>query len=117
MGMTGIKRLDQQFQLILLSPKTGESESVLSGIYFPEYLDWSPDGKSITFVSSLDEDNQAIFVFDVKARSLILIAKGKVFSFQDLSWSPDSQSIAVLWCDGIDCENSEIRKYSIPAIK
>ncbi len=118
MGMEGIIRLDQQFQLIFLYPDTGNWESALSGIYYPESPDWSPDGRNIAFVSHFTEDKEeGLWVFDAVSKSLILIAKGGEFSFKDLSWSPDSKFLAVLWCDGIDCDRSEIRKYSIPTIK
>lgn len=118
MGMTGIKRLDQQFQLIFLSPDTGDWESAFSGIYYPESLDWSSEGRYIAFVSHFIEDKEeGLWVFDAVSKSLILIAKGGEFSFKDLSWSPDSKFLAVLWCDGIDCNRSEIRKYSLPTIK
>lgn len=107
MGVEGIARLDKQSQLLLLSPETGESESVLSGIYYPESIEWSPDGENIAFVGDLTNE---LWVFNVKTRSLFLIAKGG--EFDDLSWSPDSQKIAVIWC--IECEKSEVRQYTLP---
>jgi len=109
MGVAGISRLDKQSQLLLVSPETGESESVLSGIYYPEFIEWSPDGESIAFVGDLTNE---LWVFDVETRSLFLIAKGG--EFDDLSWSPDSKNIAVIWCDSMECEKSEIRQYTLP---
>jgi len=108
MGVEGIARLDKQSQLILFSPETGESESVLSGIYYPEFIQWSPDGKNIAFVGDLTNE---LWVYNVETGSLFLIARGG--EFDDLSWSPDSKNIAVIWCDGMECENSEIRQYSL----
>lgn len=108
MGIEGIARLDKQSQLVLISPETGESESVLSGIYYPEFIAWSPNGESIAFVGDLTNE---LWVFNVKTRSLSLIDKGG--EFDDLSWSPDSRKIAVIWCEAMDCEMSEIREYDL----
>jgi hypothetical protein len=112
MGVQGIARLDKQSQLVLFSPDTGESETVLSGIYFPESVEWSPDGKSIAFIGNLTTDSNGIWIFDVDTRSLLLIAEGGYF--KDLSWSPDSQKIAAIWCSALECETSEIRQYILP---
>jgi WD40 repeat protein len=109
MGVQGAARLDEQSQLVLLSPETGESESVLSGIYYPEFIEWSPDGENIAFVGDLTNE---LWVFNVETRSLFLIDKDG--EFDDLSWSPDSRNIAVLWCDQMECEKSEIRQYTLP---
>lgn len=109
MGVKGIARLDKQTQLILFSPETGESESVLSGIYYPEFIEWSPDGESIAFVGDRTKE---LWVFNVETPSLFLIDKGG--EFDDLSWSPDSRHIAIIWCDEQDCEKSEIRQYTLP---
>lgn len=109
MGVQGAARLDKQSQLVLLSPETGESESVLSGIYYPEFIEWSPDGENIAFVGDLTNE---LWVFNVETRSLFLIDKGG--EFDDLSWSPDAKNIAVIWCDKMECEKSEIRQYTLP---
>lgn len=112
MGVEGIARLDKQSQLLLLSPETGEAESVLSDIYLPESIEWSPDGRNIAFIGALTNGLEGMWLFDVETRSLLLIAKGGYF--KDLSWSPDSQKIAVIWCNGIECEKSEVRQYMLP---
>jgi WD40 repeat protein len=111
-GMEGFRRLDQQYQLVLISPHTGESESVLSGVYDPRSIEWSPDGRRIAFVGSLANDISGVWLFDVESESLFLVIEGE--HFEGLSWSPDSQYIAVIWCDGIECEKSEIRQYTMP---
>lgn len=109
MGVEGTARLDKQSQLIFFSPETGESESVLPGIYYPEFIEWSPDGENIAFVGDLTNE---LWVFDAETRSLFLIDKGGEFG--DLSWSPDSKDLAVIWCDNLECEKSEIRRYTLP---
>jgi WD40 repeat protein len=106
MGVQGAARLDKQSQLVLFSSETGESEAVLSGIYYPEFIEWSPNGEIIAFVGDL---NNELWVFNVETQSLFLIANGG--EFDDLSWSPDSRKIAVIWCEAIECEKSEIRQY------
>jgi WD40 repeat protein len=112
MGVTGMARLDEPSELFFIFPETGRSESVLSGIYFPAFLEWSPDGERLAFRGSLVNDLYGIWIFDIRTKSLLLVAKGE--HFKDLSWSPDSQKLAVIWCDTIDCEKSEIRQYTRP---
>lgn len=109
MGVEGIPRLDKPTQLVLFSPETGESESVLSGIYYPISIEWSPDGKYIAFIGG--ELTNDLWVFNVETKSLMLIDKAE--EFDDLSWSPDSKNIAVIWCGDHECEQTEIRKYTL----
>jgi WD40 repeat protein len=114
MGREGMARLNLPFQLMLLSPETGESEAVVSFMYSPISIQWSPDGRNIAFVGNLANEERGIWVYDVETRSLFLIAMGGYF--KGLSWSPESKNIAAVWCDGYECENSEIRKYTLPAL-
>lgn len=112
MGVKGIARLDKPSQLFLVFPETGETEVLLSDVYLPEFLEWSPDGKRLAFVGALANKLGGVWIFDMRTKSLLLIAKGGYI--KDLSWSPDSQKLAAIWCDAIECNQSEIRQYSVP---
>lgn len=119
MGVDGIPRLDKQMQLILITPETEDTESVLSGVYYPKSIQWSPDGRKIAFIGYVEngfvdyqgDEPSGVWVFDVEARVLSLIAKEGYF--KDLSWSSDSANIAVIWCNDSDCSETEIRNYSM----
>jgi WD40 repeat protein len=111
MGVSGSARLDKPSQLFLLDPKTQEAESVLSSIYLPKSLEWSPDGQQLAFIGALANELHGVWVFEAKTKSLTLLAKDGYF--KDLGWSPDSRKLAVIWCDSIECEKSEIRQYTL----
>jgi WD40 repeat protein len=120
MGVEGLPRLDKQMQLIFIFPETGDTESVLSGVYYPESIEWSRDGKNIAFSGYVENDlrnyqgnePKGIWVFNTETRTLLLVAKGGYF--KDLSWSPDSKNIAVIWCNDSECSENELRKYTLP---
>jgi WD40 repeat protein len=122
MGVEGIPRLDKPSSLMLIDPVSGDSESVLAGVYYA-IPKWSPDGRKIAFTGYLEnglrnyQENEpyGLWVFDIETRLLQLIAKEKYY--EDFAWSPDSQRLAVIWCDHLDCEESEereIREYKLP---
>jgi WD40 repeat protein len=123
MGVEWVPRLDKQSQLIFIFPEAGDTESILSGVYYPKSTQWSPDGKRIAFTGYLENgqidyqgnEQYGLWVFDVETKSLWLIAKEKYY--EDFSWSPDSKRLAVIWCNRLDCEESEeneIREYRLP---
>jgi hypothetical protein len=120
MGIEGISRLDKQMKLVLISPETGASEVVLLGVFYPKALQWSPGAKQIAFIGYVENGSKdyqgnepnGVWIFDVETKALSLIARGGYF--RDLSWAPDSKEIAVIWCDGAECDRSEIRKYTLP---
>lgn len=120
-GVEGISRLDKPSKLIVFDPVSGDSEVLLSEVYQASPR-WSPDGEKIAFTGYLENglsdyqgnEQYGLWVFNVKTRSLSLIATEQYF--EDLSWSPDSQRLAVIWCDRLDCaesEKTEIREYTL----
>jgi Tol biopolymer transport system component len=122
MGIEWIPRLDKQSQLMFISLETGNAESVLSGVYQASPK-WSPDGGKIAFTGYLEngrrdyqgDEQYGLWAFDVETKLLWLIAKEKYY--KDFSWSPDSRQLAVIWCDQLNCEESEkreIRVYLLP---
>ncbi len=122
MGVEWIPRLDKPEKLVLIDPFTRESEILLSGIYYANPR-WSPDSRKIAFVGYVEDgfpDYQGnelygLWVFDVATRTLQRLSADKYF--EDLAWSPDSKRIAVIWCNRLDCSESEereIREYRLP---
>ncbi|MEW6285401.1 MAG: hypothetical protein AB1509_04175 [Chloroflexota bacterium] len=123
MGVEWIPRLDKQEVLVLIDPKTGKTETVLRGMHSAQSMRWSPDGTKIGFTGYAEtgakdyqgNEQYGLWVFDVTSQSLALISKDKYF--EDLAWSPDSKRIAVIWCNRLDCSESEkreIREYKLP---
>lgn len=122
MGVEGIPRLDKPSKLVLIYPVSGESEVVLSGVHDADPR-WSPDGRKIAFLGYVENglpdyqgnEPYGLWVFDVERRTLQRIAADKYF--KDAAWSPDSTQIAVIWCNRLDCSESEereIREYRLP---
>lgn len=122
MGIDGFARLDKSSKLMLIDPISGGSEAVVSNVYQASPK-WSPNGNKIAFTGYLEtgirdyqgNEQYGLWVFDVETRSLFLIASDKYF--EDFDWSPDSKRIAVIWCDQLDCaesEKREIREYILP---
>lgn len=121
MGVEWLPRLDKSSKLVLMDPVSGESEVVLSGVYYASPT-WSPDGRKIAFLGYVENgladyqgnEPYGLWVFDVERRTLARIAADKYF--EDAAWSPDSTRIAVIWCDQLICEKSEkreIRAYKL----
>lgn len=122
MGMDGFARLDQPSKLVLIDPYSGDSEIVLSEVHDANPV-WSPDGSKIAFYGYVEnglsgqqgDEPYGLWVFDVATHTLKRIAVEKYF--QDIAWAPDSNQIAGVWCDQLDCkesEKTEVRSYPIP---
>jgi WD40 repeat protein len=122
MGIEWLPRLDKPLKLVLIYPVSGESEVVLSGVHDAS-PSWSPDGRKIAFRGYIENglpdyqgnEPYGLWVFDVETRMLQRIAADKYF--EDATWSPDSKRIVVIWCNRLDCSESEkreIREYKLP---
>jgi Tol biopolymer transport system component len=95
---------------------------VLSGVHNADPR-WSPDGRKIAFLGYVENglsdyqgnEPYGLWVFDVETRMLQRIAADKYF--EGAAWSPDSKRIVVIWCNRLDCSESEkreIREYKLP---
>jgi WD40 repeat protein len=75
-----------------ISPLGGEPVELfsLSGEY-PSVLEWSPDGKSIAYIS---ERGDKIIVVGYDGSQPRTIVEGPAGDFEDLAWSPDQGRIA-----------------------
>lgn len=56
---------------------------------------WSPDGKTLAFLSNRDGDEQQIFLLRMAGGEGVPLTKGKA-SVSALAWSPDGKSIAFI---------------------
>lgn len=93
---------DRHYHLYLLDVTTHQVQQLTSGSFDEENPAWSPDGRSIAFVSNHDADpdrseNSDVFVMDAApgapARQLTTF-RGS--DDGDLAWSPDGKRIAYL---------------------
>jgi len=115
-GLEGFERGGKPFDLYLYSVSDGKAERLLTDIYSPYNVQWSPDSTKIAFLGKLSNDERErtnLWVIDIKTRQLFLIATG---FFGRFTWSPNSNEIAVISCSDILCrdnKNIEIRKYPI----
>jgi len=61
------------------------------GTFRPPFA-WSPDGKTIAYLSNQDE-KQAIFLMDINSKKNSQLTNDEFYN-QDPAWSPDSKKIA-----------------------
>ena len=81
---------DMLGDLYLLPIKGGKAEQLTSGMQFDTQPKFSPDGKSIVFISDKDgADN--VWTMDLATKKTKQISKSKNENFQAAEWTPDGQ--------------------------
>ncbi|WP_439881849.1 amidohydrolase family protein [Pontibacter sp. MBLB2868] len=81
---------DMLGDLYLLPVSGGKAEPLTSGMQFDTQAKFSPDGKSIVFISDKDgADN--IWTMDLATKKTKQISKSKNENFQSAEWTPDGQ--------------------------
>ncbi len=81
---------DMLGDLYLLSINGGKAEQLTSGMQFDTQAKFSPDGKSIVFISDKDgADN--VWTMDLATKKTKQISKSKNENFQSAEWTPDGE--------------------------
>ncbi|MBE7529102.1 MAG: PD40 domain-containing protein [Ardenticatenaceae bacterium] len=105
-GRSGQSRVTGSYNLYLMDPDTLQPEVVLSDLYFPHLLEWSPDDNWLLLSAEAGSKRvRGLWLFSRAESSLQLIAQG---SFRDINWSPDGQKIAAIKCEDICIGQNEI---------
>ncbi len=87
---------------LLTANLDGSDEKVLQigPLPFPDSLSWSPDGKSIAFISYSSAKAPAqISVFDIATGKDTALTAFSERTFADLAWTPDGRGLIVNYAD------------------
>jgi Tol biopolymer transport system component len=103
---------------LLTANLDGSDEKVLqiAPLPFPDSLSWSPDGKSIAFISYSNAKAPAqISVFDIATGKDIALTAFSERTFADLEWTPDGRGLLVNYADRMSgSTNQQIGFVSYP---
>ena len=83
---------DMLGDLYTLPISGGKATRLTSGMEFDMHPRFSPDGKSIVFVSDKDGGNN-IWVYDLETEKSKALTKGKNQHYQSADWTPDGEYI------------------------
>lgn len=108
----GLSRIDSDRYLYTYSVDRGQAFKAFEyPLYHANNPVWSPDGRKLAFTEGVDIQRSRLWVFDLDSKKLYLVVISTYFG--DLTWSADSQEIAVIWQEQPISDHSEIRKYMI----
>lgn len=113
---SGLDRLDSEYNIYFMEPTQQKPQAVLSGIYEPNGLKWSPDSKWLAFTGRYGTLNRyGLWVFSLGHNETHLVATGDL---RFATWSPDGNVIAAVLCaeKDITCVNSEVWKFDISGL-
>jgi eukaryotic-like serine/threonine-protein kinase len=103
---------------LLTANLDGSDEKVLqiAPLPFPDSLSWSPDGKSIAFISYSNAKAPAqISVFDIATGKDTALTAFSERTFADLAWTPDGRGLLVNYADRMSgSTNQQIGFVSYP---
>lgn len=99
------------WNLYTLDVTTGDVQRILTDIYNPTTLAWSPDGQWLAYTAYPGAGKPAgLWLFSVATQRLTLVQRGYSNA---IAWTPDGQSIMVLRCDDTPCLEPEIWTYDV----
>jgi serine/threonine protein kinase/Tol biopolymer transport system component len=103
---------------LLTANLDGSDEKVLqiAPLPFPDSLSWSPDGKSVAFISYSNAKAPAqISVFDIATGKDTALTAFSERTFADLAWTPDGRGLLVNYVDRMSgSTNQQIGFVSYP---
>ena len=112
-GKTEFDRFYAEYNLYLMDADQLEPKAVLSSIYFPFIIKWSPDSKYIALIGQYGLLKQeGIWLYTVESNSIQNIAKG---NFQDILWNADNKSLIAIHCDD-NHYCSQIEEYDMTGL-
>ncbi len=92
--------VNNNFEIYVLNPSTGESDVLTTNSWDDLYPAWSPDGKKIAFTTNRDS-NWDIYVMDANGKNLKRLTNDPVYEGNPV-WSPDGTRIA--YVEGLDAK-------------
>lgn len=97
-----VKQIDQEknkyfSSLWMADTETGECREFTADGHSDGEPRWSPDGKTISFVSDRDKPKSQIYLISADGGEARPLTKMEEGSFQGLAWSPDGTRIAFLY--------------------
>lgn len=78
--------------LYLLPMDGGKAEALTSGMAFDSHPKFSPDGKTILFISDRS-GGENVWTIDLETKDTKLITKGNTNAYQSAEWAPDGKYI------------------------
>jgi Tol biopolymer transport system component/imidazolonepropionase-like amidohydrolase len=85
---------DMLGDLYLLPIAGGKAERITDGLAFDSHPKFSPDGKSLLFLSDRSGGNNA-WIMDLEDGDSTQVTKGNTFNMQSAEWTPDGNYIVV----------------------
>lgn len=112
-GKTGSERFYVDYNLYTLKANEFQPKQVLTQIYFPNLILWSPNSKFIVFESNYPTIKQhGLWIYSIASQSVIKIAVGK---FVPYTWTSDGNSLVALGCSE-DLYCSEVVRFDLTSL-
>jgi WD40 repeat protein len=102
------------WDVYLMDPASLQVERVLSDVYDPAGLAWSPDSQWLAYTSGRGNGQpQGLWIFSVQARKKVLIRKG---NYSDFVWAPDGRALLALQCLDDVCQTTNAWIYDVSSL-
>lgn len=116
-GRTGLDSADGAWSLYFMSPTTQQPQPVLQGVYRPERLAWSRDGKWLAFFGQPGANQvYGLWVFSPTKNQLWLVTDNIGFNTLSIDWSPDSTQLLQVHCGDEVCASTQAFLYDTSSI-
>ena len=92
-GVHGLARLDEPFDLYIRATQTSRMTRIRLGLVDATALEWSPDGHTLAVVANSPGADRSLWLVDVSKATYRLLATGVTGG---ISWSPDGHHIVAL---------------------
>jgi hypothetical protein len=117
-GRSGFSRSDGEYKVFFMDPLEQEPVTVVSGIYHPSELIWSPDSNWLAFVGEYGIlRTHGLWLYSINSRTAALVASEKI---ENIAWSPDGSKIAATICEtnhpDLLCSRYEVWEYDVGLI-
>ena len=125
LGRQTDQRLTEGYELVMMNVDRTEKTRLTRPKRLDHYPVWSPDGKTIAFVTSAylhrgfyphdpeDQDSMTLAVLDTEETSDIVVLAASRVALYPPVWSPDSRKLAYIANEGEDPWNPEIGIWTI----